>query len=250
MPVKSLMIAVPTTGGMMKSRTVTSLMQLGKALARAGIDYRFWNVDSSDVVTARNRYANTLLASPRHDALLFVDSDMEFAPRVVMRMLALDTGVVAAAYKKKQFDLTAFAQAMADHGDEKKAISQNGAFTVLPTWDKSKRQPMKLKGGFLSAAAAGMGLCQITRAALQEMVAEGAVEEHKGVLEGREYRYHGFFNHLDYQGNQLLEDYAFCYRWTRLMKRELPVCVDEDIGHVGEFVFKGTYLDTLKLKGE
>lgn len=249
MPVKSLMIAVPTTGGMMKSRTVTSLMQLGKALARARIDYQFWNVDSSDVVTARNRYANTLIASPRHDALLFVDSDMEFPPRAAMKMIALDVPVAAAAYKKKQFDLAAFARAMAEHGDEKKAISQNGAFTVLPAWDRRKREPIKLKRGFISAAAAGMGLCLITRAALQAMVDEGAVEEHKGVLEGHEYSYYGFFNHLDYHGNQLLEDYAFCYRWTGVMKRELPVLVDEDIGHVGEFVFTGSYVDTLKIKG-
>ena len=40
MAVKSLLIAVPTMGGIMKSRTVTSLMKLGKALARNGIDVK------------------------------------------------------------------------------------------------------------------------------------------------------------------------------------------------------------------
>lgn len=249
MPVKTLMIAVPTTGGIMKSRTVTSLMRLAKALVRNGIDYQFWNVDSSDVVTVRNRYANSLLAS-EHDALLFVDSDMEFAPRAVMKLIGNGAGVVATAYKKKNLDLGAFAEAMASHGDERKAISQNGAFTVLTTWDQRERKPLRVKDGFLSAAAAGMGLCLITRQALQDMVDEGAVEEQKGVLENREYRYHGFFNHLDYDGHTLLEDYSFFYRWTRLMKRELPVLIDEEIGHVGEYVFRGAYIDRLRLSGD
>jgi hypothetical protein len=248
MAVKSLLIAVPTTGGIMKSRTVTSLMKLGKALARNGIDYHFWNVDASDVVTVRNRYANTLLASPQYDALLFVDSDMEFTPRVVLKMIGHGSDVVAAAYKKKLFDLDAFAQAMAKHGDLDKAISRNGAFTVLASWEAKKGKPLKVRNGFLSAAGAGMGMCLITRKALEDMVSEGAVDELHGVLEDRKYSYYGFFNHMDYKGNLLLEDYSFCCRWTQMMKRELPVCIDEEIGHVGEFVYSGTYLDTLQLK--
>jgi hypothetical protein len=32
------------------------------------------------------------------------------------------------------------------------------------------------------------------------------------------------------------------------MGRELPVLIDEEIGHVGEFVYSGTYLDRLNLK--
>jgi hypothetical protein len=248
MTIKSLLIAVPTMGGIMKSRTVTSLMRLGKALARNGIDYHFWNVDSSDIVTVRNRYANTLLASPQYDALLFVDSDMEFAPRAVLKMIGHGAPVVAAAYKKKEFDLEAFAKAMAKHGDLDKAISRNGAFTVLPAWEGTKGKALKLRKGFLSAAGAGMGLCLIHRTALEEMVSEGAVDQLHGVLEDRKYSYYGFFNHMDFKGNLLLEDYSFCCRWTHIMKRQLPVCIDEEIGHVGEFVYSGTYLDTLQLK--
>lgn len=248
MDVKKLLIAVPTMGGIMKARTTSSLMRLARALSAQGIAFDYWNIDASDIVTARNRYANEVHKSDRFDALLFIDSDMEFRPRVVARMIANGAGVTAAAYKRRELDLPAFAKAVAEHGDANKALSQNGFYTLLLNWDnRRRRKRLPIRNGFIACAAAGTGLFLIRKSALADMVAEGAVDTLKGVTDGKTYSFYGFFNHVEHEGHHLLEDYSFCYRWTKTMGRALPVCIDEEIGHVGEFVYAGTYGDRLNI---
>jgi hypothetical protein len=50
-----------------------------------------------------------------------------------------------------------------------------------------------------------------------------------------------FFGILEPEGRRLGEDYSFCYRWTKMMGRELQVCLDEEITHVGDFDYRATF---------
>src|SRR6476660_832967 len=96
-PIKSVLIAVPSTGGVIKAKTTESLVRLMRVLTESGIHAELKNIDGSDVVTVRNVYANLVLNSKRWDSLLFIDSDMQFEPKVVAKMIRLNVEVVGAA---------------------------------------------------------------------------------------------------------------------------------------------------------
>jgi len=237
----NILVAVPTMGGIMKSKTAASLFRLSKALTLNGINAGIQNIDASDVVTVRNRYANTVLNSEQWDGLLFVDSDMQFPPRAVLKMLAFKAEAAAIAYPKKVIDLDRFVNAVRDHGDLAKARAQSCDFNILLTWDDRKRQRIKRRGSFCSMAAAGMGCSLIARSALQAMVEGGAVPRRVDIRDSVEAVSWGFFDPITLGQIVLGEDFSFWHRWTSMLGRDLWVCIDEEINHLGDFDYSGNY---------
>lgn len=251
MALKHILIAVPTMAGLMKAKTATTLVMLMRQLTRAGVTAEYLNIDSSDIVYARNLYARAVLNSKVLDGLLFVDSDMEFRPALVLRMLARDADVVGVAYPKRALNLDQFARAMAEAGayteDAKiRALADTYQYTVVPSWDAPGVGQLRVARGFAKMAAVGMGCTLISKTALQAMIEGKVVERRKDIIDGVEQVGWGFFDCLKAGDVTLSEDFSFCYRWTRLLGRDLWVCVDAPIAHLGEFPFQTRYLDRLK----
>ncbi len=157
MPTRSVLIAIPTMGGLIKIKTTEAIVSLVRILTQSGINADLINIDSSDIVTARNYYANLLIKSNDWDALLFIDADMQFPPNLIMRMIAFDVEVVAAAYPKRVLNLEAFAAAVREHGNIGKALSHGSDFNVLATWEETARRRLDVRSGFGKMAAVGMG---------------------------------------------------------------------------------------------
>lgn len=251
MALKHILIAVPTMAGLMKAKTATTLVMLMRQLTRAGVTAEYLNIDSSDIVYARNLYARAVLNSKVLDGLLFVDSDMEFRPALVLRMLARDADVVGVAYPKRALNLDRFARAMAEAGayteDAKiRALADTYQYTVVPSWDAPGVGQLQVARGFAKMAAVGMGCTLISKTALQAMIEGKVVDRRKDIIDGVEQVGWGFFDCLKAGDVTLSEDFSFCYRWTRLLGRDLWVCVDAPIAHLGEFPFQTRYLDRLK----
>jgi hypothetical protein len=244
---QNILIAVPTTGGNIKAKTAESLIKLVKVLTRRGIDADIHNINNSDVIAARNRYANMVLQSDKWDSLLFIDSDMQFRPRAVLRMIEFNAPVCAAACTTREFDLEKFGQAMRDHGDIERAKAESSRFNVLDRWGARQRVVVRRRAGFVTSAAVGMAICLIKKTALEQMVAAGVVSERVDRFgEGKETRSWAFFDLVRAKDVVFSEDFSFCHRWTRQMNRLLWVCVDEDIGHLGDYAFSGSYQTILE----
>lgn len=62
-PIRNILVAVPSTGGVIKAKTAETLFQLARLLTARGFAPVMINIDGSDVVTVRNAYANKLLDS-------------------------------------------------------------------------------------------------------------------------------------------------------------------------------------------
>ena len=238
--IRNLLIATPTTGGIIKSKTAETLTNLIKTLTKLEIDAHVYIINDSDIVTARNNYANSVLNSEKWDALLFIDSDMSFRPEVILRMIKLNALICAVACTKKRMDLDKFASSFAAHGDIELARAESVYFNTILSWGEPP-SPIHRSEGFFTAAAVGMAVCLIRKQALMVMVAEGAVEERLDVYEGKERTSWGFFDYAKHEGKTLTEDYAFCYRWVKLLGRRLWVCTDEIVDHVGDFHYRGNY---------
>jgi hypothetical protein len=253
---KHILIAVPTMAGLMKAKTATTLVMLMRQLTRAGIMAEYLNIDSSDIVYARNFFAREMLRIEALDGLLFVDSDMHFRPALVRRMLSLGADVVATAYPKRTLDLNQFARATAAAGGfspqaKAQALANTYNFTCVPSWDMPRPKQMQVAGGFAKMAAAGMGCTLISRAALQAMIDGKVVEQRKDIIDGDQQLSWGFFDCVKVGDVTLSEDFSFCYRWTRLLGRDLWVNIDETVAHLGDFSHEARYIDRMaKLEPE
>ena len=241
---KSILIAIPTTSQQMLATTALSVAAVTRTLTQAGFNVGLHNIDSAEIVTARDMFANMVLHSDNWDGLLFVDSDMSFSPRLVERMLALDEQLVAAAYPRRALNLTAFAGSVRQHGDIDKALAEASTFTLKLSWELDPRK-VELREGFCQAAAVGMGCALISRSALQEMVAENQVRPRLDLKSSEGATCYSFFEPLELNGERLGEDYSFCYRWTSRLGKKLWICVDEQVSHVGQFEFTASFKNLL-----
>jgi hypothetical protein len=247
---RHILIAVPSMAGVIKTQTATTLIMTMRHLTRAGIQAEYLNIDSSDIVYARNVFADIVLNSDILDGLLFVDSDMLFRPLLVSKMIEFDRDVVGAAYPKRMLDIDQFSRTVVQEGVftpevRNKALSTTYEFTVLPSWHSVRPGPMRVVKGFTTMAAAGMGCTLISRTALKAMVDAGVVSPRKDILNGVERTRWGFFDPVKVGDITLSEDFSFCYRWTKLMERDLWVCVDETMTHLGDFPHEARYMDRL-----
>jgi hypothetical protein len=242
--IKSILIATPTTGGLIKSKTAETLVNLVKRLTKVGVEADIQIINNSDVVTARNHYANMVHGSGKWDALLFVDSDMSFQPAVILRLIEFNALISAVACTKKMMRLDQFAKSFAMHNDVELARAESVYFNTMLSWGGPRR--LRRAHGFITAAAVGMAVCLIKKQALNDMVAGGVVEQRVSVYEGVKSTSWGFFDYTKHDGITLTEDYAFCYRWNKLLDRPLWVCIDAAVDHIGDFHFSGNYARKLE----
>jgi hypothetical protein len=104
---------------------------------------------------------------------------------------------------------------------------------------------MHVVAGFAKMAAAGMGCTLISRTALLAMIDAKVVEQRKDIIDGDEQLCWGFFDCIKVGDVTLSEDFSFCYRWTRLLGRDLWVNIDETVAHLGDFSHEARYIDRL-----
>ena len=83
--------------------TCVSLMKLFSEFRKVGINSQFNVIKSSLVNYARNLATCGFLAS-KCDHMLFIDSDVEFEPEAVLRMLVVQKDIVCTPYRIKLQD--------------------------------------------------------------------------------------------------------------------------------------------------
>ena len=243
--IRSILIALPTVGHFMKSDTAISVAKTVKALQQRGINADLHNIDSAEIVTARDMFANMLLHSNGWDAMLFVDADMGFSERLILKLIDAKAEIAAAACPRRTLDLHRLIAAAQAHGNLDKARAAASDFTVAFTWDEAPPGRLQPINGFCPATTVGMAIALIKKTALQAMVDAKVVEPRLDLNSSKGETCWSFFGILDNQGHRLGEDYSFCYRWTKLMGRKLLVCIDEEVTHVGDFRYKGRFADLL-----
>jgi hypothetical protein len=217
----NLLIALPTYGSEVKSVCANSLLRLQRTLIENRIDHTFMWMEKTDISKARNLFASTMLARPEFTHLAFVDADMEFRPEIHLRMLAADKAFIGCVCPYRKIDLHQLAQ-LAKTVDARTAIARSMGFNVSMD-DKIA------VGTIVKVRRIGAALTMIRREVFQTL-STSVRKDNAGT--------YGFFDHID----GMSEDYSFCSRWTET-GGEIFAVIDEEIGHAGEFVFRGRFLD-------
>lgn len=227
-----ILVGTPTYNGQLTTNYTGSLLALFREMG----DQLSWKTTSGTLLAwARNTLASLVLESD-HTHLLFIDSDIDYPPDLIRRMIDFDAPIVSAVCPHRILDLPRF-HAMARQFDQPAAAWARSLSFVMEL-----ETPHVERNGFYRATRTGTGLMLIQRRVFETL--RDAHPELYRPAAGSYYGHQGLTNVLqcfdpayDENGVAMGEDVSFCRRW-QATGGELWVVFDETVGHVGPFVFR------------
>lgn len=210
----------------------------------------------------RNYFASRVLNDQSYTHLLFVDSDMGFAPSLIEHMIALDKPVVGCAIPRRELDLDRLfalrdrvpdpriARLVAQNYVGGGTASRSGNGTAK-TQDRLPLDDLTVEGPAIQVRHAGTGVMLIKRTVFEqlksrfpELWSEHIQDSYAGLgLKGGVLQC--FDSMPDDKGIYVGEDIAFCRRWVDGCGGEIWSVVTETIVHVGTQKYVGRFVTKL-----
>lgn len=229
-----ILVGTPTYNGQLTTHYTGSLLALWAEMG----DKLDWKTTSGTLLAwARNTLASHVLQSD-HTHLLFIDSDIDYPPSLIRRMLDFDAPIVSAVCPHRVLDVPRFHAMSRVHDDPVGAWARSLSFVM------ELETPHVERGGFYKARRTGTGLMLIKREVFELL--RGAHPELYRPTAGTYYEHQGLSHVLqcfdpgyDETGVAMGEDVSFCRRW-QATGGDIWVVFDETVGHVGPFVFRAS----------
>jgi hypothetical protein len=246
------MFATPCYISAVSMNYTTSIFNLVWHSARFGLDCILHMSSESLITRARNKIVRDFLADDSFTHLFFIDSDIEFTPQSVCRLLLADRDIAAGVYpmksmnwpdgglpagmKREEFEVrcTSYPFNPVGHGTQKV-----GAFVD--------------DDGFAEVVEAPTGFMCIKRdvfARLMTAYPHLRYTPDAYPPQPHPHLHWRFFDcTVDPDTNRYLsEDFAFCRLWREIGGK---VFVDTDcrLNHLGQHMFKGHLGESLKAQG-
>lgn len=253
-----IMIAMPTRGEV-ALETVKSLIGLTQEFQRHGLAFSFDTYDTADQVINRNHLMSKFLTNAAYSHMLMLDSDMEFSPDAVWRLIALGADFACTAYPQKYYnwaDLRRLIEAEsalpeAERTPTEILVSRSMTYNHQLRDFGNKDWTPEQHNGFVSIPAAGHGLALVSRKVPETMVAKGIVKKYPdmALIPGhRGLDWYNFFGHLaPPDGRQFLHnDQSFSMRWVNGCGGTIWLDCETTVRHAGTHVFEGCYADRVK----
>lgn len=220
-----------------------------------GILVSFSLLKSSLVTQGRNLCVNAFLEDgDKYSHLLFIDSDIDFTYKSVMKMIEANVDVIACTYPLKTIDWVKMKSRIKRKGNmEPETLSKQG-FT-WPVKIENKNH-IVVKNGIAEVSHAPTGCMLIKKQVFDKMIE--AYPEKKisqptiinGKLEDKKFFYNFFDTYHEPETKKYYgEDFGFCKRWTEIGGK-CHILVDEYIAHVGEYRYEGRIMDDLEFKND
>ena len=251
----ALMIALPAYGGQVTTVFMESLLKLSEAAQQNGIAITLKILSQESLIPrGRNTLVAEFLGRPQLTHLLFIDADMGFEPRAILRMLAFDKPVTGVACPKKGINWQRV-HAAVQEGKPPEALAQAGLDFALNLVDEdqvSSNGQVPVTQGFVRVGKCGTGIMMIQRAVLTQLAARYPELQYQNDIAGYDNAYTrnnfwGFFDTLHHPVSRryLSEDYAFCHRWTEGCGGEIWMDVESPIVHYGNYPYQGSFLSVV-----
>lgn len=227
-----ILVGTPTYNGQLTTHYTGSLLALWQAFP----DQLDWKTTSGTLLAwARNTLASLVLENG-HSHLLFVDSDIDFPPDLIRRMIEFDAPLVSAVCPHRVLDIGRFHAMSRQFDDPAAAWARSLSFVMeLDT-------PHVERNGFYKARRTGTGLMLIKREVF-EAIRDAEPELYRPAA-GTYYEHQGLKNVLqcfdpayDEGGVSMGEDISFTRRW-KATGGDIWVVFDDTVGHVGPYVFR------------
>jgi hypothetical protein len=238
----SLFLATPCYGGMITDQFFLSMFKLSQALIQNGINFRITTLRNESLVPrARNILTAMFMDDPQATHMMFIDADIEFEPDSVLRMLAMNKNIVAAAYPKKTVDWAGVSRAVERKEESPAPFGAEYAINLKFADKETKR--VNSQDGAVEVLDASTGFFMVKKQVVQTMFEAYPDLHYKNdsSIDPRfnKYCYSLFDTIHDPKDNRYLsEDYTFCRRWQALGGK-IWVDPNTKLNHVGSFTFEG-----------
>jgi hypothetical protein len=246
----NIVIGVPSVRGTIMTHTCASLIKTTTLCSEIGVKTNFVNVDSAEIVTVRNSLASYTVSNEDFTHLLFIDDDMTFEADTVIDLLRANKDIIGAVCPRRILMMEAFYDyAKKGHSIEDCVAAATSFVTRYINSDR-----VEVKEGVFPLRGIGMAVTLIKREVLTTMIEKGVVDTRQqpksiGPDSLGNTTTWSFFDAMPNEdgSNVLSEDYSFCERWISKCGGEVFGLANRKIGHIGPYIFAGTYLDRLKL---
>ena len=103
----NIFIGTPCYGGVLTVNYFESCLRLIEEASKKKIGLQFGTIGNESLITrARNTLVQLFMDNSEYTHLLFIDADIGFNEKTVMRMLEFDQDVVTGVYPRKTIDWT------------------------------------------------------------------------------------------------------------------------------------------------
>tara|TARA_R110002020_G_scaffold81354_1_gene202182 strand:- start:369 stop:1058 length:690 start_codon:yes stop_codon:yes gene_type:complete len=224
----SLFIAMPCYDSV-KLASMLSIVKLIQQLAKSGIQVGIHTMKSPLIHQARN-YLSSVFLTTQYQYMLFVDSDVEFEPEAVLRMLVAKKNIVCTPYRVK-------AQQPEEH--------------TYPVEFKDPKNIIVLAGGLVEIESGPTGLMLIDRKVFEKIIKNHPeLKIGNKATPGSDKSHEFYYNFFDFgfENHYLMgEDVSFC-KLARRNNFKLYANIESSTGHHGSFAWKGTFGESMKDK--
>jgi GT2 family glycosyltransferase len=238
----NVFFATPCYGGLITDQYFLSMFKLSQAMIQNGINFRITTLRNESLIPrARNILTAMFMDDPNATHLMFIDADIEFEPDAVLRMLAMNKNITAAAYPKKTVDWNGVSRAVERKEEDPAPFGAEYAIN-LKFADKATKK-VNSQDGAVEVLDASTGFFMIKKEVIQTMFEAYPDLHYKNdsSIDPRfnKYCYSLFDTIHDPRDNRYLsEDYTFCRRWQALGGK-IWVDPNTKLNHVGSFTFQG-----------
>ena len=251
MPGSKIFIGTPCYGGMISVNYFESCLRLMSECSLNKVGLQFGTIGNESLVTrARNTLVQLFMDHSEYTHLLFIDADIGFSERTVMRMLELDEEVVTGVYPRKTIDWTKVIRKVKENPD----INENEllASSLQYNLNVKNSQHVEVKKGFIEVLDGATGFMLIKRQVFEKMAKaypelQFKSDQHLNDSHDKTFDYHDdsnwnytFFDTMIEPKTKryLSEDYAFCRLWQKI-GGTVYADITSGLTHYGTYAFKG-----------
>ena len=209
-----------------KINTMLAIFQLINKLGQSKVEVGINTMKSPWIHQARN-YLTSVFLTTEYTHLLFIDSDVEFEPEAVLRMMVAKKNIVCTPYRIKAEALT------------------KQLYTVE---FKDPKGILILAGGLVEIEAGPTGLMLIDRKVFEKIIKNrpDLKLKNKAIYAPGESHnfYYNFFSFDFKDGYSIGEDISFC-RLAKANGFKLFANIQSPTVHHGSYAWKGTFGDSM-----
>jgi len=218
----NIFFATPCYGGLLTDQYFLSMFRLSQTFMQHGINFRITTLRNESLITRARNIMVAMFLESDCSHLMFIDADIEFQAEDIMRALAYDKPIMAAAYPKKALPIQ---------------------YAINIKFTNKKKRKIRVENGAVEVLDASTGFFLIKREVIEKMM-QAHPELHYRNDSNIDEKFHKycyalFDTILDPDDNRYLsEDYTFCRRWQKL-GGEIWLDPNTKLNHVGSYTFEG-----------
>ena len=240
----SLFLSTPCYGGMCLQKYAESILSLQALASQEGIQLYIDTLENESLVQrARNVAVGRFMQKSNADYFMFIDADIHFDPKSVVRLIKSGHDLSVACYPKKFVDWNQAADAV-KKGDERNMEMLSASLVV-----NFGAQKVQIVNGFAPVLDGPTGFMVIKRTVFQQMEKQYPELNCMNDHQNRDFdTYNAVFDCMidPVSRRYLSEDYAFCRRWQQ-MGGKIYADTQTTLGHVGNLPFNGQLSERIKV---